>query len=42
MALTGFGTVYFDDVRVEPFIFGKGKPTGDVSILPVGKSGSSR
>lgn len=36
MALTGFGTVYFDDIRVEPFIGSEGKRIG-APVVPAGR-----
>jgi len=37
LALTGFGTAYFDDIRVEPFIGSEGKRVGEADVLPVRK-----
>jgi hypothetical protein len=36
MALTGFGTVYFDDIRIEPFIGSEGKRIGQ-PVIPVSR-----
>jgi hypothetical protein len=35
LALTGFGTVYFDDIRIEPFLASDVKQAGDVTVMPV-------
>jgi hypothetical protein len=36
LALTGFGTAYFDDIRVEPILNRDAKPViGEVDVLPV-------
>lgn len=37
MALTGFGTVYFDNIRVEPFLGSDRKRIGELSVLPLPK-----
>ncbi len=37
MALTGFGTAFFDDIRVEPYVGSEDKRVGEAEILPVRK-----
>jgi hypothetical protein len=34
LALTGFGTAYFDNIRVEPFLGSETKHIGEISVLP--------
>ena len=34
MALTGFGTVYFDNIRIEPYLGSESKRIGEVSVPP--------
>jgi hypothetical protein len=35
LALTGFGTVYFDDIRIEPMLGPDVKTAGAVDVVPV-------
>ncbi len=37
MALTGFGTVYFDNIRVEPYVGSESKQIGEIGVLPAPK-----
>ena len=37
MALTGFGTVYFDNIRVEPYIGSESIRLGELPVLPAPK-----
>ena len=37
LALTGFGTVYFDDIRIEPYVGSEAKPFGEPAKLSQGR-----
>jgi hypothetical protein len=37
VALTGFGTVYFDDLRIEPYVGSETKPLGEPVRLTQGR-----
>ena len=38
LALTGFGTAYFDDIRIEPFLAPEPKPANELNVVPVKRS----